>query len=82
MPEYPALQLPAGAQLINGDWVPSRAKGELDVVDPATREPFTTVARAGRATSTTRSPPPAARSRRGPPPTPPTEVPCCAAGPS
>src|ERR1700760_3824988 len=49
MPEYPSDLLPnsrAGAQLIDGDWVPARAKAELDVVDPATREPFTSVARA------------------------------------
>lgn len=40
------LHYPAGSQLIDGEWVPARAKAELDVIDPATREPFTTVARA------------------------------------
>src|SRR6478752_2494136 len=40
------LHYPAGSQLIDGEWVPARAKAELEVIDPATREPFTTVARA------------------------------------
>jgi aldehyde dehydrogenase (NAD+) len=40
------LHYPASSQLIDGAWVPARDKGELEVVDPATREPFTTVARA------------------------------------
>lgn len=43
------LHYPAGSQLIDGEWVPARAKAELEVIDPATREPFTTVARADRA---------------------------------
>ncbi|MGH8862510.1 MAG: aldehyde dehydrogenase family protein [Jatrophihabitantaceae bacterium] len=42
----PALHYPAGRQLIDGEWMPARAGSELDVVDPAIREPFTSVARA------------------------------------
>ena len=42
----PALHHPPGHQLVDGEWVLARAKAELDVVDPATREPFTSVARA------------------------------------
>jgi len=43
----PSLQPPPAQQLIDGEWVPARDKGELEVVDPATREPIQTVARAG-----------------------------------
>jgi aldehyde dehydrogenase (NAD+) len=42
----PDLHYPAGMQLIDGEWVPARAKEKLDVVDPASRAPFTSVARA------------------------------------
>jgi len=45
----PSLQPPPAQQLIDGEWVPARDKGELEVVDPATREPIQTVARAGAA---------------------------------
>ncbi|GAB2481404.1 aldehyde dehydrogenase family protein [Jatrophihabitans fulvus] len=38
--------LPAGQHVIDGEWVAARTGDVLDVVDPATREPFTTVARA------------------------------------
>src|SRR6478609_196212 len=40
------VHYPAGSHLVDGAWVPARDKGELDVVDPATRASFTSVARA------------------------------------
>ena len=43
----PSLQPPPAQQLIGGEWMPARDKGELEVVDPATRDPIQTVARAG-----------------------------------
>ena len=36
----PALEVPAASLLVDGEWTPARNKGELAVVDPATREPF------------------------------------------
>jgi aldehyde dehydrogenase (NAD+) len=38
------LDLPAARLLIDGEWSYARSKGELTVIDPATREPFQTVA--------------------------------------
>jgi len=47
----PSLQPPPAQQLIGGEWMPARDKGELEVVDqvvdPATRDAIQTVARAG-----------------------------------
>lgn len=40
------LNFPAAHQLIDGEWAPARANGTLEVLDPATREAFRTVARA------------------------------------
>lgn len=40
----PTLDVPAARLLIDGDWTPARNKGELTVLDPATREPIQTVA--------------------------------------
>jgi len=40
----PALEVPAASLLVDGEWTPARNKGELAVVDPATREPFQSVA--------------------------------------
>lgn len=40
----PTLDVPAARLLIDGDWRPARNKGELTVLDPATREPIQTVA--------------------------------------
>ena len=40
----PTLDVPAASLLIDGDWTPARNKGELTVLDPATREPIQTVA--------------------------------------
>jgi aldehyde dehydrogenase (NAD+) len=39
------LEIPAARQLVDGEWVPARNKGELAVVDPATRETIQPVAR-------------------------------------
>jgi len=36
----PALEVPAASLLVDGEWTPARNKGELAVVDPATREPI------------------------------------------
>ena len=41
----PGVEFPAAQQLIDGEWIPARNKGELEVVDPATREVFQSVAR-------------------------------------
>ncbi|WP_205752279.1 aldehyde dehydrogenase family protein [Cryptosporangium phraense] len=38
--------IPSARQLIDGEWISARNKGELAVVDPATQEPIQTVARA------------------------------------
>ena len=40
----PALEVPAASLLVDGEWTPARNKGELAVVDPATREPIQSVA--------------------------------------
>src|SRR5437762_8909095 len=40
------VAFPAAQHLIDGDWKSARDGGELSVVDPATREVFTSVARA------------------------------------
>ncbi len=42
-----SLEIPPGQQFIDGEWVGARDGRELEIVDPATHEPFTTVARAG-----------------------------------
>jgi aldehyde dehydrogenase (NAD+) len=42
----PGVEFPAAQHLIDGDWKSARDGGELPVVDPATREAFTSVARA------------------------------------
>ncbi|HVU93326.1 MAG TPA: aldehyde dehydrogenase family protein [Jatrophihabitans sp.] len=45
----PALEIPAGQHVIDGEWVRSASGDVLEIVDPATREAFTTVAAAGAA---------------------------------
>lgn len=41
------LEFPAAQHLIDGEWRSACDRGELEVIDPATRSVFTTVARAG-----------------------------------
>ncbi|WP_422755778.1 aldehyde dehydrogenase family protein [Micromonospora sp. WMMD708] len=40
------LDIPTARQLVDGDWTPAADGGELPVLDPATREPIQSVARA------------------------------------
>lgn len=40
----PTLELPPARHLIGGEWLPARHKGELPVLDPATREVFHRIA--------------------------------------
>jgi aldehyde dehydrogenase (NAD+) len=41
----PPLEIPVAQHFIDGAWVPAQHKGELEIIDPATRLPFHSVAR-------------------------------------
>jgi aldehyde dehydrogenase (NAD+) len=44
MVAMPTLEVPRARHLIDGAWVPSRHRGELEILDPATRRPFHAIA--------------------------------------